>query len=340
MATHELQNDKSIQHTNVKSITFEKGLKRKYTRNSKTDDKEKAIIDQMINEQTTEQINEQTNEQTNEQVIEQTIKQTTEASQRQIIEEEYDQRIHDLINSEGDHETRFANQQLAYRLERTRDDNIYLEIIQQIAELYMQEQDSKTIIERVKDAIINKVNYTKIGQQKGNKQKITGKLIDFSLMNDGNLCLVKTAHGGLRIQYNINNYRLPSNRNVKVATTDENGQRTKEIVQNRVVVPNTAVRETKNDQRITIKYEAVNDWENASHLTSLREILDKWNIDIKISYKDYAQQQHDRIYGVQIKDDGTIEQMNDELVQRYVDGLKNLDIHNYPQPINMEVSFL
>ncbi|KAA6358326.1 MAG: hypothetical protein EZS28_046147, partial [Streblomastix strix] len=36
----------------------------------------------------------------------------------------------------------------------------------------------------------------------------------------------------------------------------------------------------------------------------------------------------------------TIEQMNDELAQACVDGLKNLDIHNYPQPINMEVSLL
>ncbi|KAA6379682.1 MAG: hypothetical protein EZS28_024792 [Streblomastix strix] len=32
--------------------------------------------------------------------------------------------------------------------------------------------------------------------------------------------------------------------------------------------------------------------------------------------------------------------MNDELAQACVDGLKNLDIHNYPEPINMEVSLL
>ncbi|KAA6368115.1 MAG: hypothetical protein EZS28_036359 [Streblomastix strix] len=59
-----------------------------------------------------------------------------------------------------------------------------------------------------------------------------------------------------------------------------------------------------------------------------------------MSYKDYVQQQHDRIYGVQINDEGTIEQMNDELAQACVDGLKNLEIHNYPQAINMEVSLL
>ncbi|KAA6392421.1 MAG: hypothetical protein EZS28_012053 [Streblomastix strix] len=182
--------------------------------------------------------------------------------------------------------------------------------------------------------------------------KIKQNLIDTLPPNVG---LVKTAHGGLHIYCNRNYYRLPSNRNVKVAVTDsfdidvfakmnkykiENGLQTKELVQNRVVAPSTAIRETKNNQRVTLKYEAINDWENASPLESLREILDKWNIDIEMSYKDFAQQQHDRVYGVQIKDDGTIEQMNDELAQACVYGLKNLEIHNYPQPINMEVSIL
>ncbi|KAA6357362.1 MAG: hypothetical protein EZS28_047111, partial [Streblomastix strix] len=258
--------------------------------------------------------------------------------------------------------------------------------MQPLVELYMQEKDSKTIIEHGKDAMINTVNYTKIGQQEGKKQQITGKFIDLSLMDEDHLCvvdidihkdksveeidkirqnlidslppnvgLVKTAHGGLHIYCNRNFYLLPFNRNVKVAITDsfdidvfaqmtkykiENGQEAKEIVQNRVVAPNTAIRETKNNQRVTLKYEAVNDWENASHLACMREILDKWNIDIEMSYKDYAQQQHDRIYGVQINDEGTIEQMNDELAQASVDALKNLEIHNYPQPINMEVSLL
>ncbi|KAA6368114.1 MAG: hypothetical protein EZS28_036358 [Streblomastix strix] len=271
MATQGFSNDKSNPQTNVKCETLEKGSKRKYTRKSKTDEKAKAMIDQMINEQTSEQIIEPTN--------------------RQIIEEKYDKRIHDLIDSEDDLETRISNQQLAYRLEKTMDDNIFLEIMQPIAELYMQEQDSKTINERVKDAMINTVNYTKIGQQEGKKQQIKGKLIDLSLMCKDNLCLVdidihkdksieeidkirqnlidtlplnvglvKIAHGGLHIYCDRNYYRLLSNRNVKVAVTDsfdidifsqmtkykiENGFETKEIVQNRVVAPNTAIRQTK-----------------------------------------------------------------------------------------------
>ncbi|KAA6357583.1 MAG: hypothetical protein EZS28_046890, partial [Streblomastix strix] len=170
-----------------------------------------------------------------------------------------------------------------------------------------------------------------------------------------NVSLVKTAHGGLHIYSNRNLYFLPCNLNVKVAVTDsfdidvfvkinkykfENRQETKEIVQNRVVDPNTAIRDINNNQRVSFKYEAVKDSENAPHLANLREILAKWNIDIEMSYKDYAQQQHDRIYGVQMNDDGAIEQMNDELAKACADELKNLDIYNYLQPINMEVSLL
>ncbi|KAA6363154.1 MAG: hypothetical protein EZS28_041320 [Streblomastix strix] len=114
MATQGFSNDKSNQQSNVKCETLEKGPKRKYTRKSKTDEKAKAMIDQMINEQTSEQIIEPTN--------------------RQIIEEKYDQRIHDLIDSEGELETRISNYQLAYRLEKNIDDNIFLEMMQPLAE--------------------------------------------------------------------------------------------------------------------------------------------------------------------------------------------------------------
>ncbi|KAA6333730.1 MAG: hypothetical protein EZS28_053133 [Streblomastix strix] len=83
--------------------------------------------------------------------------------------------------------------------------------------------------------------------------KIIQNLIDTLTQNGG---LVKTAHGGLNIYCNRNYYRLPSNRNVKVAVTDsfdinvfaqmneykiENGLETKKIVQNRVVAPNIAI---------------------------------------------------------------------------------------------------
>ncbi|KAA6353806.1 MAG: hypothetical protein EZS28_050668, partial [Streblomastix strix] len=114
------------------------------------------------------------------------------------------------------------------------------------------EKKTKSISERVKNAMINAVNYTKIGQQEGNKAQITGKIIDLSLKDDDelnviyidpsknvsiekidrirqylinnvlppNVGLVKTAHGGFRIYCNRNDYKLPSNRCVKVITGD------------------------------------------------------------------------------------------------------------------------
>ncbi|KAA6388444.1 MAG: hypothetical protein EZS28_016030 [Streblomastix strix] len=223
MATQEFLNGKSNQQSNIKCVTLEKGSKRKYTR--KSPEKVTALMNHMINEQ----INEQSSE------------------------EKYEQKVNDLINSEGDIETRLVNQQLAYRLEKNKDVNLFLESIQPLGELYVQLQDDKTIIERVKDAMINTVNYTKIGQQEGKKSQIAGKLIDLSLMDDDNLCvigfdinkklpieeidkirqnitnnmlpinvgLVKTAHGGLHAYCNRNSYRLPSNRNIKKATNEE-----------------------------------------------------------------------------------------------------------------------
>ncbi|KAA6380709.1 MAG: hypothetical protein EZS28_023765 [Streblomastix strix] len=114
----------------------------------------------------------------------------------------------------------------------------------------------------------------------------------------------------------------------------------KELVQNRVVGPNSSFRETKNNKRETLKYEAVNDWANMTHLASLREILDSWNVDIEIPFKDYVDKVNMREFGWQITEEGTIDKMSDEIAQACVDGLKNLEIHNYPQPINMEVSLL
>ncbi|KAA6315827.1 MAG: hypothetical protein EZS28_055356 [Streblomastix strix] len=116
-----------------------------------------------------------------------------------------------------------------------------------IAVQMKEETVSKTITERVKNAMINTVNYTKIGQKEGEKKQVTGKLIDLTLVKDGNLCvidfdinkklsieetdkirqniidnmlpanvgLVKTAYGGLHAYCNRDGYTLPSNRCVK-----------------------------------------------------------------------------------------------------------------------------
>ncbi|KAA6360197.1 MAG: hypothetical protein EZS28_044276, partial [Streblomastix strix] len=116
------------------------------------------------------------------------------------------------------------------------------------------------------------------------------------------------------------------------------GMEQKELVQNRVVGPNSSFRETKNNKRETLKYEAINDWANMTHLASLREILDSWNVDTEIPFKDYVDKVNVREFGWQITEEGTIDKMNDEIAQICVNGLKNLEIHNYPLPINMQLT--
>ncbi|KAA6372387.1 MAG: hypothetical protein EZS28_032086 [Streblomastix strix] len=76
------------------------------------------------------------------------------------------------------------------------------------------------------------------------------------------------------------------------------------------------------------------------HLANLRDILDKWNVDIEMSQAEYEKQRTERIYNQQINDDGTVDSMPNDIAQACIDELKNLTIHNYPQAINMEVSFL
>ncbi|KAA6373628.1 MAG: hypothetical protein EZS28_030846 [Streblomastix strix] len=175
-------------------------------------------------------------------------------------------------------------------------------------------------------------------------------------MLPANVGLVKTAHGGLYAYCNKNGYILPANRCVKCIIVDNIeidifGQMFKhkeysedpeqqELIQNRIVGPNSSFRETRNIKRETLKYEAINDWANMTHLSSLKDILDKWNVDIEISYAEYIEKKQKREFGQQITDDGTIDKINDELAQASIDGLKNLTIHNYPQAIAMEVSLL
>ncbi|KAA6378407.1 MAG: hypothetical protein EZS28_026065 [Streblomastix strix] len=121
---------------------------------------------------------------------------------------------------------------------------------------------------------------------------------------------------------------------------EHGGMEQKELVQIRVVGPNSSFRETKINKRKTLKYEAINDWFNMTHLVSLREILDIWNVDIEIPFKQYADKVNMREFDQKIIEEGTIVKMNDEIAQVCIDGLKNLEIHNFPQPINMEVSLL
>ncbi|KAA6371703.1 MAG: hypothetical protein EZS28_032770 [Streblomastix strix] len=217
---------------------------------------------------------------------------------------------------------------------------------------------AKPISERIKGALIVKVNYIKIGQKECEKKQITGKQIDLNLVEDGDLCvidfdinknlskektdvirqntidnmlpanvgLVKTSHSGLHAYYYKNRYHLPNNRYP---------------VQNREVGSNTSIRETKNNVRETLKYEVINDWANMTHLVNPRDILKKWNADLEILYIQFYKYKITIVFEQQISNVGTIDKKVDaELAQSWVDGLKNLTIHNYPQQITIKESLL
>ncbi|KAA6383529.1 MAG: hypothetical protein EZS28_020945 [Streblomastix strix] len=263
-----------------------------------------------------------------------------------------------------------------------------IETLEPIAEKHIQEIQTKSINGRVKNVMTNTINYTKISQLPNDKQQVTGKLIDLTLVVDGDLCvidfdinknlskekideirqniidnmlpvnvdLVKIAHGGLHANCNKNGFIQPANRCMKCTIIDNieinifeqmfkhkeysEDPEQQELIQNRIVGLNSSFGETKNNKRETLKYEAVNDWTNMTHLASLRETLDKWNVDIEISYAEYIDKKQKREFCQQITDYGTIDKMNDELAQACIDGFKNLTIHNYPQAIAMKIQLL
>ncbi|KAA6365721.1 MAG: hypothetical protein EZS28_038752 [Streblomastix strix] len=313
MATLESSSVQTDQQ-NIKQVTIEKGVKGAYNRKSKTDNAAKKLVDQMIKaqedkkQQTVEIVNgivsemvdaSLANETINEQIIEQTI------------EEKHEKILSNLRNAEGNQEERLTKQQEAYILEKQwkqedqeKKDNSNPNSLDNIIERYVIQNradiQTKPISERVKCAWVDTVNYTKIGQKAGEKKQVTGKLINLTLVEDGDLCvidfdinknlpkqkvdeirqniidimlpanvgLVKTCHSGLHTYCNKNGYRLPINRCVKCIILDnieidiftqmfthksfEEDPIQTDLVQNRVVGPNTSIRETKNNVRVNI----------------------------------------------------------------------------------------
>ncbi|KAA6393539.1 MAG: hypothetical protein EZS28_010936 [Streblomastix strix] len=89
--------------------------------------------------------------------------------------------------------------------------------------------------------------------------------------------------------------------------------------------------------RIDVKYIILDNIEIDIFGQMFKEILDSWDVYIEIPFNEYVDKANMREFGWQITDEGTIDKMNDVLAQACVNGLSNLEIHNYPQPINMEV---
>ncbi|KAA6355766.1 MAG: hypothetical protein EZS28_048707, partial [Streblomastix strix] len=259
----------SNESINVKHITLEKISKRQYNRKTKSEDKAKELMDKLIEQQELARIKSEQDE--------------FDAQKKEADEQEFTRHIMEDIAQQKLKEQQKQEQQIEM--------DQFLEKLIPIAAQMKEETVSKTIMERVKNAMVNTVNYTKIGQKEGEKKQVTGKLIDLTLVEDGDLCvidfdinkklsieetnkirqniidnmlpanvgLVKTAHGGLHAYCNRDGYTLPSNRCVKCIVLDNieidifgqmfkykehGGMEQKELVQNRVVGPNSSFRET------------------------------------------------------------------------------------------------
>ncbi|KAA6388296.1 MAG: hypothetical protein EZS28_016176 [Streblomastix strix] len=167
-----------------------------------------------------------------------------DAQKKEVEEQEFTRHIMEDIAQEKLKEQQKQEQQIEM--------DQFLEKLIPIAAQMKEETVSKTIKEQVKKAMINIVNYTKIGQKEGEKKQVTCKLIDLTLVEDGDLCvidfdinkklsieetdkirqniidtmlpanvgLVKTAHRGLHAYCNRDGYTLPSNRCVKCIVLD------------------------------------------------------------------------------------------------------------------------
>ncbi|KAA6382292.1 MAG: hypothetical protein EZS28_022183, partial [Streblomastix strix] len=418
------------QPANVKQITMAKGVKRSYNRKSKVNDKAKKLMEQMMNEEnekenviTSEIVNEVINLPISETISEPIIEQTNKEKHEKII--------HDLINSEGDMETRLAKQQEAYRLEKqwrqedeqeqkqknkeefdkraneviseltNEEDKMRiaakiacLKLIQKERENQMSEYEqfskmisdafdvcreqiqSKTIKQRIDGAIVDLYEYRKFADDKLKNKLLTGHAIGLCLCKDNDLCiidfdidhtcklneqekgkirqniinnmlptnigLVLTARGGIHAYCNRNGYKLPSNKNEKVVTYDDDLEidifaqmythKDGKLVENRVVIPNSKVRimDKGVQKKEILHYKELNDWSNATHLASLYDILGNQNLDLTAKDKDFSI----------INDDCTIHTMPKEIVDACIDGLKRLSIHNDTNTLEREISLL
>ncbi|KAA6396682.1 MAG: hypothetical protein EZS28_007790, partial [Streblomastix strix] len=158
----------SNESINIKHITLEKGQKRQYNRKSKTDDKAKELMDKLLEQQELARIKSEQDE--------------FDAQKKEADEQEFTRHIMEDIDQKK------LNEQEKYEQQIEMDQ--LLEKLIPIAAQMKEETVSKTIMERVKNAMVNTVNYTKIGQKEGEKKQVTGKLIDLTLVEDGDLCVI------------------------------------------------------------------------------------------------------------------------------------------------------
>ncbi|KAA6398623.1 MAG: hypothetical protein EZS28_005855, partial [Streblomastix strix] len=144
----------------IKYKTLEKGSTHKFNRKSKTNDKAKAFIDKMLNEYSIKQSNEQPIKQPVEQLVEQFVEQTVELTDLGEILDKYLE------------ERRIKEAQEKIEI------NKLLDVLLSDQDKQIQEIINTLTSERVKNAMIYAINYTKFECKEGvKKPQKTGKII-------------------------------------------------------------------------------------------------------------------------------------------------------------------
>ncbi|KAA6394379.1 MAG: hypothetical protein EZS28_010094 [Streblomastix strix] len=192
---------------------------------------------------------------------------------------------------------------------------------------------SKTIKERIEGAVIDLYEYRKFAEHKLKNKLLTGHTIDLCLCKDNDICiinfdidhagklneeekekirqnifnimlhqnvwLIQTAKGGIYAYCNRNRYKLPSSKNEKIVTYEDNleidifaqiyAQKYGKLVENRVVLPDRKVRimDKGIQKKEILHYKELNDWSNATHPVLLYDILGKWNLELIAKGKDF-----------------------------------------------------
>ncbi|KAA6353893.1 MAG: hypothetical protein EZS28_050580, partial [Streblomastix strix] len=152
-------------YDNTKHITLEKGTKRKYSRKSK--EKIPALMDQMIKEKSKTETIIEVKEEINEKVNEEPI-----------------------IRYKNDHSELLDKHDEEHRLKHEQEETKAKQLIDILFPFFAQQmQDimNKTISERVKNVMVDVVNYTKVALQESQKKYVTGKMIDLSIVEDSQL---------------------------------------------------------------------------------------------------------------------------------------------------------
>ncbi|KAA6398656.1 MAG: hypothetical protein EZS28_005819 [Streblomastix strix] len=316
---------------NIKCMTLEKGPKRQYNRKSKTYEKAKVLIDQMINEQTNEQNNEQINEQ--EQIKEQSDPQSdfdlfyeifsecftkaNEQIQSKTIKERIDGAIIDLYEYRKFTDLKLKNKQQTGH----------------IVDFSLCKDDNFCIIDFDID------HAGKLNEEE--KEKIQQNIINNILPK--NVVLVLTARGGIHAYCNRNRYKLQTNRNEKVIVYDDNLEidifaqmythKDGELIANRVVLPNSKVRiiEKGVQKKDILHCKELNDWSNALRLASLHNILGSWNEDLIAKDDDISNT---------VSYDCILEAMPIEIADACIQCLKGLTIHIDTNTLAKKISLL